>query len=182
VPRCGGSSAVLPARYRHDQNPARRGHHRPGSHLPDRAGRGGYRDPESQAFIESWFRQFKKRLAWRSEWESLDQARREIAGYIESYQHRSHSGLAYRTPAEVALAWQPDPDVLQTPSDLNRQHRWGPRHQASSRSALRRARDSEHPCRVVVVGWANTARKSRPVLVSPSVVSGLPGAGRPVLG
>jgi putative transposase len=37
--------------------------------------RGGYRDPESQAFIESWFGQFKKRLAWRSEWESLDQAR-----------------------------------------------------------------------------------------------------------
>ena len=32
--------------------------------------RGGYRDPESQAFIESWFGQFKKRCAWRSEWES----------------------------------------------------------------------------------------------------------------
>ena len=29
--------------------------------------RGGYRDPESQAFIESWFGQFKKRLAWRSQ-------------------------------------------------------------------------------------------------------------------
>ena len=28
--------------------------------------RGGYRDPESQAFIESWFGQFKKRCAWRS--------------------------------------------------------------------------------------------------------------------
>ena len=26
--------------------------------------RGGYRDPESQAFIESWFGQFKKRCAW----------------------------------------------------------------------------------------------------------------------
>jgi transposase InsO family protein len=27
--------------------------------------RGGYRDPESQAFFESWFGQFKKRCAWR---------------------------------------------------------------------------------------------------------------------
>jgi len=41
--------------------------------------RGGYRDPESQAFIESWFGQFKKRCAWRAEWESIDQARAEIA-------------------------------------------------------------------------------------------------------
>ncbi len=38
--------------------------------------RGGYLDPESQAFIESWFGQFKKRLAWRSEWESLEHARK----------------------------------------------------------------------------------------------------------
>ena len=29
--------------------------------------RGGYRDPESQAFIESWFGRFKKRVAWRAE-------------------------------------------------------------------------------------------------------------------
>jgi putative transposase len=30
--------------------------------------RGGYRDPELQAFIESWFGQFKCRCAWRVEW------------------------------------------------------------------------------------------------------------------
>jgi transposase InsO family protein len=78
--------------------------------------RGGYRDPESQAFIESWFGQFKKRLAWRSEWESLDQARKEIATYIDRYHRRPHSGLAYRTPAELATIWRPDPDVLQTPA------------------------------------------------------------------
>ena len=64
--------------------------------------RGGYRDPESHAFIESWFGQFKKRCAWRAEWESLAQARTEIAAYVESYHHRPHSGLGYRTPAEVA--------------------------------------------------------------------------------
>jgi putative transposase len=75
--------------------------------------RRGYRDPESQAFIESWFGQFKKRCAWRSEWESIDQARREVASYIADYHARPHSGLAYRSPAEVAGTWQ-DATVLQT--------------------------------------------------------------------
>jgi putative transposase len=78
--------------------------------------RGGDRDPESQAFIESWFDQFKKRLAWRSQWESLDQARKEISGYVDGYQHRPHSRLAYLTPTEVAASWRRDPDMLQTPA------------------------------------------------------------------
>jgi putative transposase len=68
--------------------------------------RGGYRDPESQAFIESWFGQFKKRCAWRAEWESIDHARREITAYIDTYHHRPHSGIGYRTPAEVAQTWR----------------------------------------------------------------------------
>lgn len=68
--------------------------------------RGGYRDPESQAFIESWFGQFKKRVAWRSEWESIDQARRDIADYVDVYHHRPHSGIAYQTPTEVAATWR----------------------------------------------------------------------------
>jgi putative transposase len=75
--------------------------------------RGGYRDPESQAFIESWFGQFKKRCAWRSQWESIEQARKEIGQYVDGYHHRPHSGLGYRTPAEVATTWQ-DPQALQT--------------------------------------------------------------------
>jgi putative transposase len=78
--------------------------------------RGGYRDPESQAVIESWFGQFKKRLAWRSQWESLDQARRKISGYVDAYHRRPHSGLGYKTPADVAMTWRPDPDMLQTPA------------------------------------------------------------------
>ena len=69
--------------------------------------RGGYRDPESQAFIESWFGQFKKRVVWRCEWETLDQARKEITEYIATYHHRPHSGIAYRTPAQVAETWRP---------------------------------------------------------------------------
>ena len=78
--------------------------------------RGGYRDPESQAFIESWFGQFKKRCAWRSEGETIDQARKEISGYVDGYHQRPHSRLAYRTPAEVAETWRPDPEKLQTPA------------------------------------------------------------------
>lgn len=68
--------------------------------------RGGYRDPESQAFIESWFGQFKKRCAWRSEWETIEHARTDIADYVNAYHHRPHSGLAYLTPAEVAQTWR----------------------------------------------------------------------------
>ena len=68
--------------------------------------RGGYRDPESQAFIESWFGQFKKRCAWRSEWETIEHARTEITTYIDHYHHRPHSGLGYRTPAEVTQTWR----------------------------------------------------------------------------
>jgi putative transposase len=55
--------------------------------------RGGHRDPESQAFIESWFGQFKKRGAWRREWETIEQAHTEITTYIDHYHHRPHSGL-----------------------------------------------------------------------------------------
>ena len=54
--------------------------------------RGGYRDPESQAFIESWFGQFNKRLAWRSQWESLDQARKEVTTYIDADHRRPTPG------------------------------------------------------------------------------------------
>ena len=73
--------------------------------------RGGYRDPESQAFIESWFGQFKKRCAWRAEWETIDQARDDIAAYIDSYHHRPHSGLGYRTPTDVAVTWREGQDL-----------------------------------------------------------------------
>ncbi len=68
--------------------------------------RGGYRDPESQAFIESWFGKLKERLVWRSEFETLEQAREEIAAYIDRYHGRPHSGLGYRTPADVRRTWE----------------------------------------------------------------------------
>ena len=68
--------------------------------------RGGYRDPESQAFIESWFGKLKEREVWLNEYETLDQARRGIAGYVARYHHRPHSGLDYRTPHEVRRTWE----------------------------------------------------------------------------
>ena len=67
--------------------------------------RGGYRDPESQAFIENWFRKLKEREVWLNEYETLD-ARRGIGGYVDRYHHRPHSGLDYRTPDEVRRSWE----------------------------------------------------------------------------
>ena len=68
--------------------------------------RGGYRDPESQAFIESWFGKLKRREVWVNEYETPEQARLAIGRYIDRYHDRPHSGLGYRTPNEVAASWQ----------------------------------------------------------------------------
>ena len=72
--------------------------------------RGGYRDPESQAFIESWFSKLKQRCVWREEFETLDEARAKIGAYIERYHDRPYSRLAYRTPREVAATWKDHDD------------------------------------------------------------------------
>ena len=72
--------------------------------------RGGYRDPESQAFIESWFGKLKEREVWLNEYETLDQARRGIGGYVDRYHHRPHSRLGYRTPDEVRRTWEDLPE------------------------------------------------------------------------
>lgn len=68
--------------------------------------RGGYRDPESQAFIESWFSKLKEREVWLNEYETLEDARAGVARYVERYHHRPHSGLNYRTPLEVRQTWE----------------------------------------------------------------------------
>ena len=76
--------------------------------------RGGYRDPESQAFIESWFGKLKEREVWLNEYETLDDARRGIGSYVDRYHHRPHSGLNYRTPHEVARTWEDGQPLLKT--------------------------------------------------------------------
>jgi len=68
--------------------------------------RGGYRDPESQAFIESWFGKLKQREVWLNEYETLDDARAGVGGYVDRYHDRPHSGLDYRTPHEVRRTWE----------------------------------------------------------------------------
>jgi putative transposase len=73
--------------------------------------RGGYRDPESQAFIESWFGKLKEREVWLNEYETLDDARQGIGGYVDRYHHRPHSGLDYRTPLEVRQTWEDQPEL-----------------------------------------------------------------------
>jgi putative transposase len=75
--------------------------------------RGGYRDPESQAFIESWFGKLKQREVWLNEYETLDDARRGIGAYVDRYHHRPHSGLNYRTPTEVRQTWE-NPELQKT--------------------------------------------------------------------
>ena len=72
--------------------------------------RGGYRDPESQAFIKSWSSKLKQRCIWREEFETLEQARAAIGAYIDRYHHRPHSRLAYRTPRELAKTWKDHED------------------------------------------------------------------------
>jgi putative transposase len=76
--------------------------------------RGGYRDPESQAFIESWFGKLKEREVWLNEYETLDDARAGIGGYVDRYHHRPHSGLGYRTPDEVRRTWEDGQRLLKT--------------------------------------------------------------------
>ena len=73
--------------------------------------RGGYRDPESQAFIESWFGKLKEREVWLNEYETLDDARAGVGGYVERYHHRPHSSLNYRTPLEVRQTWEDQPEL-----------------------------------------------------------------------
>jgi len=74
--------------------------------------RGGYRDPESQALIESWFGKLKERCVWREEFDTLDQARQAIGDYVTQYHHRPHSRLDYNTPLEVAAIWKDGQDHL----------------------------------------------------------------------
>jgi len=78
--------------------------------------RGGYRDPESQAFIESWFGKLKQRCVWRHEFETLEQAREVIGAYVIHYHHRPHSRLNYNTPLEVAATWNDGGSTHLTPA------------------------------------------------------------------
>jgi len=53
--------------------------------------------------LEKWL---KEREVWRSEYETLAEAREAITAYVEAYHGRPHSGLNYRTPKEVRRTWE----------------------------------------------------------------------------
>ena len=61
-------------------------------------------------------RQAQERCVWLHEFETLDEAREVIATHIDGYHHRPHSGLNYRTPAEVAQTWDDALGDPQTPA------------------------------------------------------------------
>jgi transposase InsO family protein len=73
--------------------------------------------------------------ARRSEFETLDQARRELAAYIDSYHHRPHSGLGYRTPTEVRRTWGGWTATTEN-SGLKCRARRGSGHDVPSRRAI----------------------------------------------
>jgi putative transposase len=79
--------------------------------------RGGYRDPESQAFIESWFSKLKEREVWLNEYETLDDARRGIGGYVDRYHHRTAGSTTGRPSRCVkpGRIYKNKPPKLSTP-------------------------------------------------------------------
>jgi hypothetical protein len=87
-----------------------------------------YRDPESQAFIESWFSKLKERLIWRQEFETLDQARAAIGAYVERYHHRPHQFPRPPHPegGEADLGGCPGRRASTKSSGLRCQRRGGP--------------------------------------------------------
>jgi hypothetical protein len=48
---------------------------------------------------------------WLNEYETLEDARRGIGGYVDRYHHRPHSSLNYRTPFEVRQTWEDLPEL-----------------------------------------------------------------------
>jgi Integrase core domain len=53
----------------------------------------------------SRFSNLKQRCVSCEEFETLDEARQVIGGYVDRYHHRPHQELAHRTPREVEATW-----------------------------------------------------------------------------
>ena len=66
-------------------------------------------DLTPRALAEHWIGHFHVRCSMRSDWRDFNTARRDVAAYIEGYQHRQQAALAYCTPAEVAAVWRGAP-------------------------------------------------------------------------
>jgi hypothetical protein len=51
---------------------------------------------------------------WLNEYETLDEARRGIGGYVDRYHQRPHSRLDYRTPLEERRTWEDQQGLQKT--------------------------------------------------------------------
>ena len=66
----------------------------------------GYNAPDDNAYIERVIRTVKEEEIWPNVYDTLSEARAAIEAYVNYYnQERIHSALGYRTPNEVAAAY-----------------------------------------------------------------------------
>ncbi|MBH8609387.1 integrase core domain-containing protein [Thermoactinomyces sp. CICC 10521] len=63
--------------------------------------RTGYNNPDTDAYIERWFRTLKEETVWLQEYSSFLEAKKDIDRYIRFYNaERLHSALGYLSPKE----------------------------------------------------------------------------------
>jgi putative transposase len=66
----------------------------------------GYNAPDDNAYIERVIRTVKEEDIWPNVYDTLSEARASLEAYVNYYnQERIHSALGYRTPNEVAAAY-----------------------------------------------------------------------------
>lgn len=69
--------------------------------------RTAYNHPEGNGLIERFHRSLKEEEVWLHEYQSLEEARTSIGGWITEYNHdRPHRSLYNRTPREARAAFQ----------------------------------------------------------------------------
>jgi putative transposase len=66
----------------------------------------GYNAPDDNAYIERVIRTVKEEEIWPNVYDTLSEARAAIEAYVNYYNNeRIHSAIGYRTPSEVAAAY-----------------------------------------------------------------------------
>ena len=66
----------------------------------------GYNAPDDNAYIERVIRTVKEEEIWPNVYDTVSQARASLESYVNYYnQERIHSAVGYRTPNEVAAAY-----------------------------------------------------------------------------
>jgi putative transposase len=67
-----------------------------------------YYTPQQNGLCERFNRSFKEECAWLHRFANIQEARAEVARYIDHYNHeRPHQSLDYRTPHQAFLNPQP---------------------------------------------------------------------------